>query len=399
MKHSSGVFTSPYNSIRKINFPEKIVVYDSTLRDGEQMPGIAYSLEQKLEIARKLDEIGVHQIEAGFPPVGEGERKAIRAIAREGLNADILCLSRINKEDIAQAAECEADMAMLFIASSDLHLKCKLNMTQEQVLAKSLDCIDYANDHGVKVSFSTEDSTRTEESFLRRLYRETSKAKVGRVGLTDTVGCASPDAIAHLVKIIKEEAHGLPVSVHCHNDFGLALANAIAGLEAGAPLQEMAVATTVGGFGERSGNVSLEQFVGAMKFIYSRDIGIKTEGLADLCRLVSKYSKVPIHPNAPLVGENAFRHESGIHAAAVLKNPATYEPIAPELVGNSRRLMLGKHSGSAVVKAMLAENGLCATEAQLQKIIGAVKTAGEKGTVQREQFVKIAKGIIDGPGN
>ena len=393
---NSGVFVSRYNSALKKRFPEKITIYDSTLRDGEQMPGVAYSPEQKLEIARRLDAIGVHQIEAGFPPVSDSERKAIKAIVREGLNAEILCLSRLNREDIDLAIECEVDMAMLFIASSRLHLESKLHLTEEQVLERALDCIDYASAHGLKVSFSTEDTTRTEVRFLRRLYAETSKTAICRVGITDTVGCASPEAMAHLVRVVKEASGGkLPISVHCHNDFGLALPNAIAGLEAGAS----AVATTVCGFGERAGNVPLEQFAAAMKFVYGVDTGINTEGLTELCRLVSKYSRVPVHPNAPLVGQNAFSHESGIHAAAVLKNPATYEPIAPALVGNSRRITLGKHSGSAVVQAMLHENGLSPDNSQMKMIIASVKSAGEKGPVSSGDLVAIAKGIIDGSGD
>ncbi|PKK81162.1 MAG: homoaconitate hydratase, partial [Thermoplasmata archaeon HGW-Thermoplasmata-2] len=342
------------------------------------------------------DEIGVHQIEAGFPPVSESERKAIKTIAREGLSADILCLSRLNREDIDMAIECEVDMAMLFIASSQLHLKSKLRLSESQVLERALDCIDYANSNGLKVSFSTEDSTRTDEQFLRMLYRETSKKNLQRVGITDTVGCASPEAMAHIVRVVKSASGGkLPISVHCHNDFGLALPNAISGLCAGAS----AVATTVCGFGERAGNVPLEQFVAAMKFVYGIDLGIKTDGLTELCRLVSQYSRVPVHPNAPLVGQNAFSHESGIHAAAVLKNPATYEPIAPALVGNSRRITLGKHSGSAVVQAMLQEKGISAEHSQMKRIMASVKSAGENGTISCDDLVRIAKGIIDGSGN
>ena len=381
---------SPLNAITRVSLPEKILIYDSTLRDGEQMPGLHFTPEQKIAIARKLDEVGVHQIEAGYPAVSDLEKKSVKAIAELGLNADILCLARTVQADIDAAADCDVDMVLLFIATSDLHMRYKLKASREDVIRRAVSSLEYAHARGVKASFSTEDSTRSNLEFLKEVYRESEKAGAIRLGITDTLGCAGPEAISYLVRRIKDETR-VPLSVHLHNDFGLAVVNSIAALNSGAE----AIATTVGGIGERAGNVSLEQFVMALKHLYKRDIGIHTESFTELTKLVFESANLPLPANQPWVGSNAFTHESGIHVAAVLNCPMTYECLDPEQVGNRRRLVLGKHSGTALVKSRLEERKILADQEQICDMVRAIKRAGEDhGRVSDEEFWKIVDVVM-----
>jgi len=384
---------SPYNAVMKSCLPERIVVYDSTLRDGEQMPGVHFTLEQKTSIARKLDEAGVHQIEAGFPAVSEAEKDAVKAIAALGLDADILCLSRALKQDIDAAIDCGVDMVLLFIATSELHLRYKLKMTREQVMEKAVQAVEYAHAHGLKASMSSEDSTRSDLSFMAELFKRCEQAGASRLGITDTLGCGGPEAIRYIVSKMREGTR-LPLSAHLHNDFGLATANAMAALYGGAE----AITTTVGGIGERSGNVSLEQFVMALKHLHKRDIGVRTEGMTDLTKTVFAAARLPMPVNQPWVGPNAFSHESGIHVAAVLSCPMTYECVNPEDVGNRRRLVLGKHSGTHIVKSRLDEKGVTASQEQICDIVRAIKRAGEEhGRVSDDEFWNIVKDVTGRP--
>ncbi len=390
------VSVSPYNFMKEVtsksSLPDKITVYDSTLRDGEQMPGVSFKREEKLTIARALDEIGVRQIEAGFPAVSEEEKQAVSAVKKEGLSAEILALSRLRKEDIDTCLECDIDMILLFIASSPLHLKYKLRMTEDEVLENTGSLVQYAKDHGLKTSFSTEDSTRTEYSFLEKINRVAEDHGADRIGLTDTVGCISPEGMKNLATRVRESIK-TPFSIHLHNDFGLVLANALVGVQCGAS----AVATTVNGIGERGGNLALEEFVVAMKVLYDKDLGINTECLKDISDLVETLSGVKISKNKPLVGKHAFSHESGIHVAATLECPMTYEAIPPAMVGNKRRLVLGKHSGKTVVKDRLKEKGVEASEEEVCDILREIKAIGEqKGRVSNREFLKVVKRHIMG---
>jgi len=383
--------TSPYNSVSALRLPERIVVYDSTLRDGEQMPGIRFTKEQKIEIARMLDEIRVPQIEAGFAAVSEEERKAIKAVAELGLDAEVLSLARTLPSDLDAAIDCDVDMVLLFVATSELHMRYKLKMGKEDVISKAITALDYAKAHGLKASMSTEDSTRSDLGFMLEVLCESEKAGAVRLGITDTLGCASPEAVGFITRSLREKT-SVPISAHLHNDFGLAIANSFAALGNGAT----AIATTVGGIGERAGNVPLEQFVMAVKHIHKRDMGIRTEGFTDLAKYVFESAKLPVPPNQPWVGANAFSHESGIHVAAVLNCPMTYECIDPEEVGNRRRLVLGKHSGTAIVRSRLQERGVSATQEQVCDIVRAIKKAGEEhGRVSDEEFWRMAREILE----
>ena len=384
---------SPYNAASRLKLPDKVVIYDSTLRDGEQMPGVHFTMAQKVAIARKLAEVGVPQIEAGFPAVSEQEKETIKAIVGLGLSSEILCLARTTQSDIDAAAECDVDMVLLFIATSDIHMRYKLKMTKEEVIRRAVMSVEYAHARGLKASLSTEDSTRSDVLFLKEMYKACEAAGASRLGITDTLGCAGPEAISFLVRKMRD-ATTLPLSAHLHNDFGLGLVNSLAALDNGAE----AIATTVGGIGERAGNVSLEQFAMALKHIYKRDIGIKTEELTDLNRMVFEAAGLPMPANQPWVGPNAFSHESGIHVSAVLNCPMTYECVDPEEVGNRRRLVLGKHSGTALVKSRLQERSVNASQEQICDIVRAIKKAGEEhGRVSEDEFWKIVDGVLARP--
>ena len=378
---------SPFNP--KLELPD-ITIYDSTLRDGEQMPGVAFDLEQKVAIARKLDAIHVPQIEAGFPAVSESEMRSIRTITKLGLDAEILALSRVLKGDIDASVDAGVDMILLFVATSDIHLRYKFNIKRERVIEMVGDALDYCKTRGVQAGLSCEDSTRTELDFLFQVFDRAQEAGAIRLGITDTVGCASPEAISTIVSAVKAR-YRLPISVHLHNDFGLALANAIAAVKVGA----QAVTTTVNGIGERAGNVPLEEFVSALKFLYGKDLGIDLSELKDLSEMVASFSRVPLGRNHPVVGDNVFSHESGIHVAAVLNCPLTYESIPPEAVGNRRHLLLGKHSGATYIKKRLEDLNVKASEEQVGQILIKVKALGEiKGRVSDADFEELVKEVM-----
>ena len=347
-------FISHYNKENELTFPEDITIYDTTLRDGEQTPGVCFSFEEKLEIARKLDQFKIHQIEAGFPIVSEKEKETVKAIANEGFNAEILGLTRTKPEDIDAALDCDVDGVITFVGTSDIHLDHKMHITRQDAINLCETAVDYAKDHGLFVAFSAEDATRTDIEFLNYLVKE-------------------------LIKDID-----IDIAVHLHNDFGLAVINSIVGVLAGAK----AVSTTVNGIGERAGNASLEELIMAMKILYGKDYGFKTKYIKELSDLVSKASGLPIPYNKPVVGNNVFRHESGIHVDAVIEEPLCYEPYLPELVGQKRQLVLGKHSGCRAVRAKLNECELDVSDDELIEIVRQVKKQREEGKYINDQVFK-----------
>ena len=355
----------------------RIRIFDTTLRDGEQTPGISLSPDQKLAIAKKLDILGVDAIEAGFPVISEGEFKAVKMIASEGLSAEICGLARTSRKDIDAAVDAGLNYIHTFIATSDIHLEYKLKMTREQALEKAIDAVQYGKSRGLQVEFSAEDATRTDRTFLKHVFSEVAKAGADRIDIPDTVGYSTPEYIAEITRDAIEVTK-LPISVHCHNDFGLAVANALSGIRAGAKCAHV----TINGIGERAGNAALEEFVMALKCLPSDqkyETGIKSELLYETSRFISKTVGIIVQPNKAIVGTNAFGHESGIHTHGVLSNPLTYEPISPELVGRKRWLQVGKHAGVHGMNAMLAEYGIKPTEEQSKQILNKVKTLGDAG--------------------
>ncbi|AEF96596.1 2-isopropylmalate synthase [Methanotorris igneus] len=365
-------------AIKDITPPESIKIFDTTLRDGEQTPGVSLTPDEKVEIAIALNNIGVDVIEAGFPVSSLGEQEAVKKITSLDLDAEICGLARAVKKDIDVAIDCGVDRIHTFIATSPLHRKYKLKMDKEEVINKAVEAIEYIKSHGIKVEFSAEDATRTEIDYLIEVYKNAVDAGADVINVPDTVGVMIPKAMEYLIREIKKEID-VPISVHCHNDFGLAVANSIAAVEAGAEQ----IHCTVNGIGERAGNASLEEVVMILKSIYGLNTKIKTEKLTDLSRLVSRLTGIKTQPNKAVVGENAFAHESGIHAHGVLEHALTYEPIPPELVGQKRKIILGKHTGAHAIKAKLKELGIevgkNVTEEQFKEIINRIKSLGDKG--------------------
>ena len=370
-----------------------IRIFDTTLRDGEQTPGVSLSPEKKLNIAKKLDKLGIDAIETGFPVISDGEREAVKMITSANLKAELCGLARTNKKDIDAAVDCGLNYVHTFIATSDIHLEYKLKMTRDQALEKAIDAVEYGKSRGLQVEFSAEDATRTDREFLKKVFGEVAKAGADRVDIPDTVGYSTPQYIAEITKDAID-ATKLPVSVHCHNDFGLAVANAISGIQAGAKCAHV----TINGIGERAGNASLEEFVMALnslQFEQKWETNINTKLLYETSRYVSKLVGINVQPNKAIVGENAFGHESGIHTHGVLSNPLTYEPISPEIVGRTRWLQVGKHAGIHGMNAMLKEYGIEPNDEQTKHILDQVKNIGDQGKqVTEVELLSIANEII-----
>ena len=371
----------------------RVRIFDTTLRDGEQTPGVALAPEQKLNIAKKLDVLGVDVIEAGFPIISEGERKAIKMITSANLKAEICGLARTNKKDIDAAVDSGLKYIHTFIATSDIHLEYKLHLTKDQALEKAIESVEYGKSRGLQVEFSAEDATRTDRSFLKKVFGEVAKAGADRIDIPDTVGYSTPQYMAEITKDAIEVTK-LPISVHCHNDFGLAVANTISGIQAGASCAHV----TINGIGERAGNASLEELVMALqclRFENKWETGINTKLIYETSRYISNLVGVPIQPNKAIVGENAFGHESGIHTHGVLSNPLTYEPISPELVGRHRWFQVGKHAGTHGINAMLKEYGVEPDKEQTQQILEKVKAIGDQGKqVTDVELLSIASEIL-----
>ena len=371
----------------------KVRIFDTTLRDGEQTPGVSLSPEKKLNIAKKLDELGIDAIETGFPVISDGEREAVKMITSANLKAELCGLARTNKKDIDAAIDCGLNYIHTFIATSDIHLEYKLKMTRDEALSKAIEAVEYGKSRGLQVEFSAEDATRTDREFLKKVFGEVAKAGADRIDIPDTVGYSTPQYIAEITKDAID-ATKLPVSVHCHNDFGLAVANAISGIQAGAQCAHV----TINGIGERAGNASLEEFVMALnslQFEQKWETNINTKLLYETSRYVSKLVGITVQPNKAIVGENAFGHESGIHTHGVLSNPLTYEPISPEVVGRTRWLQVGKHAGIHGMNAMLKEYGIEPNDEQTKQILDQVKSIGDQGKqVTEVELLSIANEVI-----
>jgi D-citramalate synthase len=361
------------------------------LRDGEQTPGVALTTEEKLWIARKLDELGVDIIEAGSAITSKGERESIRAISAERLNAEICSYCRIMKTDVDFALECGVDSIHLVVPVSDLHINVKLKKDRETVRQMAVDITEYAKDHGLIVELSGEDASRADLTFLKSLYLDGIDAGADRICYCDTVGMLVPEKTTEVFRELSS-ALAAPLSVHCHDDFGLAVSNTIAALAAGA---EEAHAT-INGIGERSGNTSMEEVVMILEWLYKYDTGIKLEEIYKTSRLVSRLTGIAVAANKSLVGGNAFTHEAGIHVHGLLADTSTYEPIGPEVIGRERKIILGKHAGKSSVTLALKELGLEVDDTQLDEILGRVKELGDHGKrVTDADLQTIAEAVLD----
>ena len=346
------------------NDANRVIVFDTTLRDGEQSPGCSMNLEEKIRVATVLEEMQVDVIEAGFPIASNGDFEAVHEIAKRLQTSAVAGLARATTKDIDRAWEAvkpaKQPRIHIFLSTSPLHMKFKLQMEPEQVHQAVIDSISYARNLCDDVEWSPEDGTRTEKDFLCRCVESAIKAGARTINIPDTVGYTVPEEFFALIEMLRNRVPNIDkavLSVHCHNDLGLAVANSLAAVRAGARQVEC----TINGIGERAGNAALEEIVMALRVrsdVMPYHTGVKTEMITKASRLLSAITGFTVQPNKAIVGANAFAHESGIHQDGMLKNAETYEIITPESVGLTQStLVMGKHSGRHAFKAKLAEMG------------------------------------------
>ncbi len=353
---------------------ETVRIFDTTLRDGEQSPGFSMNVEEKLRMARQLEQLGADIIEAGFPIASHGDLEAVQAVAREIRNCQVAALARARKEDIDAALEAlepaRRPRLHIFLATSDLHLRYKLRMTRAQALEAITSMVRYGRERCPDVEFSAEDASRSDMEYLGDTFAAAAEAGATTLNIPDTVGYAVPEEYAQIFYRIRERlgnAPGITLSAHCHNDLGLAVANSLAAVRAGARQVEC----TINGIGERAGNASLEETAVALA-VRQASFGVSTniqlEKIYATSRLLSAITGISVPPNKAVVGANAFAHEAGIHQDGIIKNPLTYEIISPEAVGvPARKLVLGKHSGRNALRFRLKELGYQTTDEELSE--------------------------------
>lgn len=369
-----------------MNLADKIYIFDTTLRDGEQTPGVALTIDEKIQIAQKLNNLGVDKIEVGFPASSQGEIESARKIKDLDLQSTLVGLSRSLTQDIDAVLDANLDYIHTFIGTSPLHREYKLKKSKPEIIEMAVKGVEYAKDHGLTVEFSAEDATRTEHDFLFDVFNAVVDAGADFLDVPDTVGILTPVVTRELITDIKNN-FTTPISVHFHNDFGLATANSLTAIECGANQAHV----TINGLGERTGNCSLEELVMTLKSAYGVDLGLDTTRLYSLSNLVGRLTGVKMPVNKPIVGDNAFAHESGIHVHGILNNAATYEPMSPEMVGHSRRIVLGKHTGANALKSKLKDYHIDLNEEQFCKVFDEIKSLGDSGKcVTDDDLVAIA---------
>jgi homocitrate synthase NifV len=368
-------------------------ICDTTLRDGEQAAGIVFANLEKVRIAKLLDEIGVQQIEAGIPAMGGDEKASIKRIASLGLSTSILGWNRASIEDISHSIDCDVDSVAISMSASDIHIEHKLMKTREWVLERIVESVEYAKSHGLYISVNGEDASRADRDFMIQFAQTAKDAGADRVRYCDTLGIMEPSAIYNSIKDIIDTVH-IPVEMHTHNDFGMATANAIAGVRAGATF----VSTTVMGIGERTGNSPLEEVVMASKHLLKVNTGIETQRFREVAEYVSRAAGRSIPDWKPIVGSNCFAHEAGIHADGVMKYRSNYEPYSPEEVGMIRKIIIGKHSGRSTIKQILLSKGIEVDDKTATAILDLVRSTSIslKRSLSENELVYIYQDYIDG---
>jgi 2-isopropylmalate synthase len=355
---------------------KKVTIFDTTLRDGEQTPGVSLTSAQKLEIAHQLDKLGVDIIEAGFPISSEGDKESVKSISNAGLDSEVCGLARVLKKDIDACFESDVGLVHTFVPTSEVQRTYTIKKSQEEVIQLAVEAVQYIKDHGTKCMFSAMDATRTEPEYLIEVFKAVQEAGCDIINVPDTVGVMVPSAMYRQIKDITAEIT-IPIDVHCHNDFGLAVANSLMAIEAGASQ----VQVTINGIGERAGNADLSQTVMSLVAMYGAKTNIRTEYLVETSKMIENYTGIRLPPNTPVVGQNAFSHESGIHSQGVLEKSDTFEPgiMTPEMVGHRRRIVLGKHTGKHAVKQSLESAGIISNDKQLDEIVSRIKEIANKG--------------------
>ncbi len=374
---------------------EHLEIWDETLRDGEQMPGVHFSPEEKLRIAEALSDAGVGLLNAGIPVVSEEETRAVKLLVDAGLRAKVLAAGRTVPGDVDAIIRSGAKHAAIFVAASDVHLRYKLKMTREAVLDASVRAVRQAKAAGLHVAFVTEDTTRAPFDFVERLYAAVVEEGADRLVIADTVGVMTPLTFRWFLREFARRVHPRDWSVHCHNDFGLAVANTLTALEEGVTSPQVCV----NGLGERAGNASLEEVVMGLEVLYGVRTGIATEKLYGLSRLVEEIAGVPLPPNKALVGYNSFSHEAGIHTHGILQHTLTYEPLQPGMVGRERQMILGKHTGKAALVEKLKERKANPSDELLGQLLRRLKRASENhGKEELQRFLEQYRRIYARPG-
>jgi 2-isopropylmalate synthase len=372
----------------KVDNADRLIIFDTTLRDGEQSPGASMNLAEKLQVAHALRELGVDVIEAGFPIASPGDFESVQAIARE-VHGPVICgLARCNADDIERAAKAVRDAAKprihVFLATSAIHRELKLKMAKEEILRRAVEGVKRAKAHVEDVEFSPEDAARTELDFLAEVVERVVEAGATTVNIPDTVGYAVPAQYAAAIAHLKKHVRGIDkvvLSVHCHNDLGMAVANSLTAVLEGARQVEC----TINGLGERAGNCALEEIVMAVRTrgdYFGVTTGINTRKLYPISRLVSHVTGIQVQRNKAIVGQNAFSHEAGIHQDGMLKDRSTYEIMNPEDIGLPRtELVLGKHSGRHALRQRVFDLGYHLSEEQLQRVFDAFKGLADRKKV------------------
>lgn len=350
-----------------------VEILDTTLREGEQTPYVNFTIDEKIEIARMLDQVGVDMIEAGDPSVSPNVAKAIQRIASLGLKAEIVAHSIAARSSIDKARACGAERVAIFYATSSIHLDAKLHKTQEQAVEIICDHIAYARSLGLKVRYTPEDATRTDFEFLVKVCNAAIEAGADRISFADTLGIMQPHGMLERVCALRERLSDCKIDIHCHNDYGLALANAMAGIRGGANC----IHTTVNGLGERTGIPDLAETIVAYHNLEGEQ-KYSIRPLMDISGYLEKVSGFFLAPNKPITGQNAFTHKSGVHSNGVLKDPRTYEAFDPAILGRERKIVIDKYTGKSAVAARLEEYGIEVSAAELEVIVSRIKNLGDE---------------------
>lgn len=361
-------YAHQYNNIE--NDSKKIKILDSTLREGEQHPGVSFTNKQRIQIAWMLDSFGVDQIEIS-PVVSPDHLEATKTILKQGLKADIVAHVRAIKSDVDIALKTDSTWVATYMGISDIHLSAKLKISREEAKSRAIEVAEYIKSHGLKSRFTMEDASRTEPSFLLEMCHEMNKLGIERISIPDTVGIMRPNGMYNLVKMVYDnlDMSKTSLDVHCHNDVGLALANALAGCEAGADQ----IHTTIDGFGERTGIPSLAETSIALTLIYRSDNNLRLHMLKDLSKTISQYTSLEIPESKPIVGDSAYKHKAGTHLAAILRNPSAYEIIEPRLVGNRRKIVFGELAGKNGAAYLLSLLGLETSRREAENLARGLK--------------------------
>jgi homocitrate synthase NifV len=380
------------NKWRQVMMRSDIILEDTTLRDGEQAPGLAFSKQTKLKILEQLLAVGVRWIEVGIPAMGGEELETLREISDRGYDAMLIAWNRGIKEDVAFSLDLGYRAVHIGLPTSNVHLERSLGRDRSWLLSTATDLVKYVKDRGAFVSISAEDVGRTELGFLAEYTGAIGGAGADRIRLSDTIGILTPEEYAARVACVRSST-SVDLQCHCHNDFGLAVANTLAGLQAGARYFHVCV----NGIGERAGMPDFAQMCMALKLLYDRDVGIQTQGLKELSKTVAEATRQPITPWQPIVGENVFAHESGIHVKGMLKDARTFEPFGPEEVGGSRRFVVGKHSGRALVKYLLTERGVAVDEQLLAQCLTMLRSESIRsgGAIEPDRVVLIYRRLAE----